>query len=82
MNVKNPGPKGPGFFSLSGKASLSRQWGLRPAARALRTHWQAEKCFLARTCRARKRIAFYFAVATAKLYEVFDMLLYDYRIFS
>ena len=35
---------------------------------------QAEKCFLARTCRARKRTSLYFAVATAKLYEVFDTL--------
>ncbi|MBQ2925923.1 MAG: hypothetical protein IJE03_03760, partial [Ruminiclostridium sp.] len=32
---------------------------------------QAEKSFPARTCRAGKRIYPYFAVATAKLYEVF-----------
>ena len=43
--------------------------GSRPAARALWAHWQAEKCFLARTCRAKKRIEFYFATAVAKLCE-------------
>jgi len=35
---------------------------------------QAEKSFLARACRARKHTWFYFAVATAKLYEGFDTL--------
>jgi hypothetical protein len=32
---------------------------------------QAEKCFLARTCRARKQTKFYFTAVAVKLYEVF-----------
>ena len=60
-------------FVLSKKASLFRQWGLRPvASHALYqgARLQAEKCFLARACRARKRIWLDFAAAAAKLYEV------------
>ena len=53
----------------------SRLWkkGLRPvAAHALFqcARLQAEKSFLARTCRARKRISIYFVATATKLYEV------------
>ena len=56
------------------RSSLFRHRGLRPAARTLWAHWQAEKCFLARTCRARKRTQFDFATAVAKLCESFIIL--------
>jgi hypothetical protein len=48
---------------------------LQPAARAFQAHWQAEKSFPARTCRAEKQTGLYFATAVAKLYEVFCFLL-------
>lgn len=55
------------------KATPFHKRGLRPAARILRTHWQAEKCFPTRTCRAGKRILLSFAAAATKLYEVLSV---------
>ncbi|MBR3751791.1 MAG: hypothetical protein IKK50_01510 [Ruminiclostridium sp.] len=57
-------------FYASERASPFRRKRFRPAVRALWAHWQAEKSFLARTCRARKQIELDFATAVAKLYEV------------
>ena len=51
-------------FPIKGVAACLQRTDQRSA------RLQAEKCFLARTCRARKRIKLYFATAVAKLYEV------------
>ena len=75
--MTDPEDYSPRGFSVpvSKGQSLSRQWKLRPAARALWAHWQTEKCFAARTCRAGKQTELYFAAVAAKLYEVFSLFM-------
>jgi len=66
------------LLRLSKKAKPFLTKGLRPAAAHKSSaksgrfpRLQAEKCFLPRTRRGKKRSDIYFAAAAAKLYEVY-----------